>query len=75
MADECLEMLLLAEVAERLRCSPSNVYSLIESGRLLAVRTGAGGKGYRVDEKDLQVFIEESKTRSKLLHPIVKSRK
>lgn len=41
-------MLKLTEVAERLGCSLSNVYSLKDQGLLAVVLTGAGGKGYRV---------------------------
>jgi excisionase family DNA binding protein len=54
-------MLRLTEVAERLNCSLSNVYNLIESGKLPIVPTGARGKGYRVTETDLQAFIEQGR--------------
>lgn len=52
-------MLRLREVAERLNCSLSNVYALIEQGRLATVSVGAGGKGYRVAEAELQRFLAE----------------
>ena len=42
------DLLTVSEVAQRLRCSLSNVYSLIRSSKLKAICTGAGGKGYRV---------------------------
>jgi excisionase family DNA binding protein len=54
-------MLKLSEVAVKLNCSVSNVYALVESNRLPVVPTGAGGKGYRVREADLEAFLEESR--------------
>jgi excisionase family DNA binding protein len=54
-------MLRLSQVAERLNCSISNVYSLIEQGRLVAICIGANGKGYRVSESDLQSFLTEGR--------------
>lgn len=52
-------MLQLNQVAERLACSISNVYSLVESGKLGSFRVGANGKGYRVSEDQLNAFLEE----------------
>lgn len=53
------EILLTAgEVAGRLRCGVTNVYDLIASGDLEAVRTGAGKKGYRVSGPALRAFLE-----------------
>ena len=49
------------EVARMLNTSLSNVYSLIATGKLPVVRTGANGKGYRVAKTDLDRFIEEGK--------------
>ena len=54
-------MLRLAQVAQRLNTSLSNVYALKDSGKLPVVSAGAGGKGYRVTEADLAAFIEESR--------------
>jgi excisionase family DNA binding protein len=51
-------MLRLSQVAERLNCSVANCYSLIAANKLPAVSVGAGGKGLRVTEEDLQAFIE-----------------
>lgn len=51
-------MLKLSDVARRLNCSLSNVYSLVDSGRIIATSIGAAGKGYRVAEEDLQTFID-----------------
>jgi excisionase family DNA binding protein len=58
-----MKMLKFAEVAEQLSCSISNIYSLVQSGELLATSTGAGGKGFRVSEEDLAVFLEKRKKR------------
>jgi excisionase family DNA binding protein len=49
------------QVAEKLNCSLSNVYALGKSGKLRIISTGAGGKGYRVSEADLEAFIENQK--------------
>jgi excisionase family DNA binding protein len=51
-------MLRLSQVAERLNVSVSTVYALASSGKLPVIATGAGGRGYRVTESDLQAFIE-----------------
>jgi excisionase family DNA binding protein len=51
-------LLKLSEVSERLNCSISNVYALVDSGRLAVIRTGSYGKGYRVSEDDLLAFID-----------------
>lgn len=50
-------MLLIREVAERLRCSISNVHSLIEKGELPVYHVGANGKGIRISEEDLTTFL------------------
>lgn len=52
-------MLKPAEVAKRLNCSIANVYALIGRGELRAVPVGAGGKGYRVSEADLNAFLNQ----------------
>lgn len=48
-------------VARRLRCGDKNVYLLIHSGKLAALRVGPTGKGYRVLGSDLIAFIEANK--------------
>ena len=52
-------MLKLSEVATMLRCSLSNVYSLVEQGKLAVISTGAGGKGFRVTEQEIERFKQE----------------
>jgi excisionase family DNA binding protein len=54
-------LLKLSQVSERLNCSLSNVYSLVQSGRLSVISTGANGKGFRVSEEVLERFIEEGR--------------
>jgi excisionase family DNA binding protein len=54
-------MLRLSQVAERLNCSLSNVYALVEQGKLHAVSVGANGKGYRVSETELELFLSEGR--------------
>ncbi len=50
-------MLKVAQVAERLNCSVSTVYSLIESGRLGHHRC----PGIRVSDGQLAAYIESTK--------------
>src|SRR6185437_1332329 len=50
-------MLKMKEVAERLNCSVQEVYVLKDAGLLTVVRTGIR-KGYRVEEQELQRYIE-----------------
>jgi excisionase family DNA binding protein len=54
-------LLKLNEVSQRLNCSLSNVYSLVQSGRLAVISTGATGKGFRVSEDELLRFIKEGR--------------
>jgi excisionase family DNA binding protein len=47
------------EAADRLRCSPANVYALLETGELAVTRTGAGRKGLKVKGSSIIAFLEE----------------
>jgi excisionase family DNA binding protein len=51
---------LVSEVAERLRCSLSNVYNLVAQGRLKCYRVGSGRAGLRFTESQVQAFLLES---------------
>ena len=51
-------ILTTSEVAERLKVSTKTVRNLIDAGKIVAFRFG---KEYRVDENDLEFFIERSK--------------
>jgi len=53
-------LLTIKEAAERLRCSQTNVYGLIDQGLLPYIRVG-NAKGYRIDPRDLESFIQERK--------------
>jgi excisionase family DNA binding protein len=55
-------LLLVAEVADRLRCSVSTVYALLETGRLVGHRC----PGWRVKADDLQAYIEGTKKEPQL---------
>lgn len=48
----------LREVVEDLKIQPETAYRLIKSGKLRAFKIG---NQYRVEEKDLEKFKEESK--------------
>ncbi|HVX12729.1 MAG TPA: helix-turn-helix domain-containing protein [Pirellulales bacterium] len=52
-----MKLLLVAEVAEILRCSESTVYSLLESGKLLGRRC----PGWRIKPEDLEAYVEGTK--------------
>lgn len=54
-------MLKVMEVAERLNCSVSTVYGLIESGRLAHHRC----PGVRVSERQLQEYLDNTKKEAK----------
>ena len=57
--DNCQPALLtVAEVAKRLKVSPSAVYALCAQERLAHHRVGLGRGTIRVSEADLQAFIE-----------------
>jgi excisionase family DNA binding protein len=49
----------VAEIAEKLKCSLANAYSLIEKGELGHIPVGANGGGLRVSEDQLQAFFEK----------------
>lgn len=51
-------MLTVKQVAERLQISQQSVYLLIQRGKLVTHRFGAGRGTIRVSEEDLDAFIE-----------------
>lgn len=53
-------LLTVREAAALLRCSATNVYSLIDSGEIPVVRVG-NAKGYRIDPRDIDAFIQKRK--------------
>ena len=58
-----MALLTTGEVAERLTVCPRTVRALIKSGNISAIRIGSE---YRVDEADLNRFIEHSRIPSKV---------
>jgi excisionase family DNA binding protein len=54
-------LLLIPEVADRLRVSVRTVCPLIETGELPAVRLGAKRHAIRVAERELEAWLEESR--------------
>lgn len=55
-------LLTIKETAQRLCCSAACVYALVANGELPVVRIGLQ-KGYRVDVRDLDVFVSDRKFR------------
>ena len=53
-------LLTVKEAAQRLGCSATNVYGLIDAGEIPYVCVG-NAKGYRIDPRDLNAFIERRK--------------
>jgi excisionase family DNA binding protein len=53
-----MTMYKVAEVAARLKCSPSFVYEVIANGELQHYRLGKGQGGIRVSEAQLEQFLE-----------------
>jgi|GEM_PF-6298476 len=51
-------LLTVAEVGERLKVSSSFVYRLVASGQLAVVRVGNGQGRIRINETDLQIYID-----------------
>ena len=66
-------LLTVAEAAQFLGCSETNVYALIDGGDLPFVCIGRR-KGYRLDRSDLEAFIERRK-QSKATAPARKALK
>jgi excisionase family DNA binding protein len=54
-------LLTVTETAAVLGCSRANVYGLIEAGELPVIAVGKS-RGYRIDCRDIDEFIERRKT-------------
>ena len=50
----------VSQIAERLNCSSSTVYALVEGKKLGCHRIGNGRGAIRVSECDLQTFLESN---------------
>ena len=57
-----VQLLTVKQAAFRLCCSAANVYGLIETGVLGVVQVGKR-KGYRIDLRDLDAFVQNRKFR------------
>ena len=64
-----LQLLTVKQAAQRLGCSLTNVYNLIDSGQLAVVPVGQR-KGYRIDMRDLGEFVDQRKFRFQAPLPI-----
>ncbi len=60
--DSNVRLLTVAQAAEFLGCRVTNVYGLLRTGRLPFVRIGQR-KGYRIDRRDLEQFVDSRKER------------
>ncbi|MCA9092041.1 MAG: helix-turn-helix domain-containing protein [Planctomycetaceae bacterium] len=66
--DAVRRLLTIKEVAQLLGCSEANIYALKTAGELPFVQVGIR-KGYRIDSRDLDAFIERRKTTSEVPSP------
>jgi excisionase family DNA binding protein len=57
-----VQLLTVKKAAARLGCSAANVYLLVANGELPVVRVGRL-KGYRIDARDLDSFVNDRKFR------------
>ena len=65
-----MQLLNVKQTAEKLCCSVANVYALIEKGILAVVPVGKS-KGYRIDLRDLEAFVDQRKFRFQGPRPVV----
>jgi len=56
-----LQLLSVNETAVLLGCSRANIYGLVEAGQLPVIAIGRS-RGYRIDRRDIEAFIERRKT-------------
>jgi excisionase family DNA binding protein len=55
-------LLTIRDVAQRLTIAPSTAYALIQSGKIVGHRIGVGRGAIRVDEEDLETFLESCRS-------------
>lgn len=60
-SDSGPRLLTVSETAALLGCSRANVYGLIDAGELPVIAIGKS-RGYRIDRKDIEEFIDRRKT-------------
>ena len=56
-----VQLLSVNAAAVLLGCSRANIYGLIEAGELPVVAVGKS-RGYRIDRRDIEAFIDRRKT-------------
>ena len=77
-AESRVNLLTVRDVAGRLAISASSVYALVEAGRIVCHRIGIGRGAIRIDERDLDEFLDACRTsprptsRVKLPQPTLK---
>lgn len=65
-----MTMLTVAEVARRLKLSPSCVYRMMKAGDLPVVRVGRGRGRLRVTEEDLQLYLDVNREEKRPTQPV-----
>lgn len=70
-----MTLLRVSAVAKALDCSETNVYALISSGQLKSHPVGAGGKGHRITQAELDRFLREGPTVKPKQRKVSKTRK
>gem|GEM_PF-1247698 len=53
-------LLTIMETAEFLGCSRTNVYGLVDAGELPVITVGKS-RGYRIDRRDIEEFLQRRK--------------
>jgi excisionase family DNA binding protein len=59
-----MALLTVSEAAKRLECSKALVYLLCMERKLSHVRLGSRRGTIRIDERDLETFLQDSKVRA-----------
>lgn len=58
-----MKLLTVEEVSRELNVSATCVYSLVQTGELASIRIGKGRGTIRVDQEDLDDFVEQRRNR------------
>lgn len=62
MNQQTEKLMKVADVAERLNCSISNIYAIVASGELQAFRVGRGNAGLRFNDQQIIDFLRRRQT-------------
>ncbi len=63
-------LMTVKEAARFLGCSQTNVYALIDAGELVVIAIGKS-RGYRIDRRDIDAFIQRRRFRKEGRKPAV----